>query len=356
MFSAREVPDYNEVVIMAEMINEDGGITVNGQQYEVELVLEDTKSTVDGVTAAVNKLVYDEGIKFIIGPTAFFAPAATPICEANHVLRMITWDVRTPGSVDNSTAYAFLGGSGSLQTSIALAQYIKETYPDMRTVAVPSPDDGQTSYVNSIVDNMLLTVDNITVVGDWILYSNEMEDFSPIVSQLNSMDVSGYFMQCGLVPHIGSIVKGLRELGNNKPYAGSLPARMSQVKAIAGDVSLDDVFTVAYTPGDPSMESVGAELISRVTTKYGADYQLELTAANCLWILKEAIEAAQSLDPTVVKNKLESMDEIDTIFGSATICGEVTCGIKHIVATPQPIQIWEDGAEACAGWFSTYLP
>ena len=62
-FSSREVPDYNELLILVDMINADGGITINGQKYNIEIVLEDCKSTMDGVTAAANKLVFDKNIK-----------------------------------------------------------------------------------------------------------------------------------------------------------------------------------------------------------------------------------------------------------------------------------------------------
>jgi ABC-type branched-subunit amino acid transport system substrate-binding protein len=90
-FSVREVPDYNQTLIMADYINENGGITVKGQKYNVEIVLEDCKTSMDGVTAAANKLVFDKGIKFTLGPTAFFAAAAGPVCDPNKVLRCITW-------------------------------------------------------------------------------------------------------------------------------------------------------------------------------------------------------------------------------------------------------------------------
>jgi branched-chain amino acid transport system substrate-binding protein len=349
-FSVREIPDLNQAQICADIINEQGGITVNGEKYMVELVTEDTKSTMDGVTAALNKLVYDEGIDFMIGPTAFFAGAAGTICEPNEVLRFITWCVNSPGEVDASTPYAFLGGNGSVLTSTAAIKYLKENYPDVETVAIVSPQDGADPYVIPIAQD-LLAAEGISVVGEAILYPNEMVDFSPIVARLNAIEeADAIFMQNGLVPHIGAIVKGLRESGNYKPYAGSLPARISQTMTIAGEEAMKDVFTIAYTPGDPNTPPVAKEIIERVVAQYGADYQLEMSAPNCLWILKEAIEAAQSLDPAVVKEKLETMGEIETIFGTAKICGEETFGINHVVASPQAVQILEDGVETSAGW------
>jgi branched-chain amino acid transport system substrate-binding protein len=350
MFSVREVPDLNQGQVCVDMINEDGGITVNGDKYMVELVVADTKSTFDGVTAAANKLVYDEGIKLIIGPTAFFSPAAGAVCDPEKVLRMITWVVHTPGEMDASTPYSFMAGNGSLLTTTAAAKYLREAYPDVKSVVIVTPDDGAPPYVIPIATE-ILAAEGISVVGDPVIYPNETQDFSAYVAKLNAVkEADAIFMQNGLVFQMGPLVKGLRDSGNYKPYAGSLPARISQVMTIAGEAAMKDVFSIALTPGDPGMAPVASEIINRVTDQYGADYQLEMTAPNCLWILKEGIEAAQSLDPTDIKNQLESMDEIQTIWGPAKICGEQTLGIKHVIASPQAVQILKDGVETSAGW------
>jgi branched-chain amino acid transport system substrate-binding protein len=350
MFSVREVPDLNQGQACADMINEEGGITVNGDKYKVELVVADTKSTFDGVTAAANKLVYDEGIKLIIGPTAFFSPAAGAVCDPEKVLRMITWVVHTPGEMDASTPYSFMAGNGSLLTTTAAAKYLKEAYPDVKSVVIVTPDDGAPPYVIPIATG-ILAAEGISVVGDPVIYPNETQDFSAYVAKLNAVkEADAIFMQNGLVFQMGPLVKGLRASGNYKPYAGSLPARISQVMTIAGEAAMKDVFSIALTPGDPAMNPVASEIIDRVIAEYGADYQLEMTAPNCLWVLKEGIEAAQSLDPTDIKNQLESMDEIQTIWGPAKICGEQTLGIKHVIASPQAVQILKDGVETSAGW------
>ena len=48
-FSPNDVPGAHEAQMTADMINERGGITVKGQKYEVEVIVEDAKSTLDGV-------------------------------------------------------------------------------------------------------------------------------------------------------------------------------------------------------------------------------------------------------------------------------------------------------------------
>ena len=350
-FSVREVPDVNQTQTAADIINEQGGITVKGQRYNVELMVEDCKSTFDGVTAAANRLVYDKKAQFIIGPTAFFAAAAVPICEPNEVLRVLTWCVNTPGELDASSPYAFLGGNGSVLTSMAATKYLKKQYPQVKKVAIVTPDDGAVPYAVPVAE-ALLKAEGIRVIGKPVAYPNEMQDFSPIVAKLNAIkEADAIFMVNGLVPHMGAIVKGLREVGFTKPYAGSLPARIGQVQNIAGKEAMKDVFSIAYTPGDQDMPPVAKEIIKRITAKFGENYQLEMSGPNALWILKEVIEAADSLDPNAVKKKWESMDSVETIFGPALIGGDKTFGLKHhVVASPQPIQISSNGKEECAGW------
>ena len=81
MFAGHDILDLNETQAVAEMINARGGITVNGEKYQVEITAEDGKSTLDGVTAAANRLVFDKGIKLVLGPASFFSGAS---CAGNQ--------------------------------------------------------------------------------------------------------------------------------------------------------------------------------------------------------------------------------------------------------------------------------
>jgi branched-chain amino acid transport system substrate-binding protein len=349
-FSVREIPDYNETLIMADMINENGGVTVNGQKYNIEIVAEDCKTTMDGVTAAATKLVFDEGIKFTLGPTAFFAAAAGPVCDPNKVLRCITWCVHTPGEIDSSTPYAFLASNGSIIHSTALVKFMKENYPDVKKVAFVTVDDGAIPFVTPIAED-LLNRHGIEMVGDIISYPNEMQDMSPIVAKINAVkDADALFQQNGLGPHFGGIVKGLYETGWDKPIFGSLPTLLNEVITIAGEDASRNVVTVAYTPGDPALPPVAQELIDRTFAEYGEEYPLLLTGADSLWVLTKMIEKANSLDPEVVKATWESTDKVETIFGEACVSGDETFGLHHhVVPAPQGLQYMDENGNITGG-------
>jgi len=356
-FSIRDIPDFNETKIAADLINEMGGININGQKYMIELVSEDYKSTMDGTAAAANRLVYDKKLKFIIGPTAYFATATGPVCDPNKVIRIPTWVANSPGEVDATTPYAFVGCNATLATASGMAEYLKRAYPKTKNVTYVMIDDGTIPYTVPVVKR-LLGAKGISIVGKPIVYSNDTLDFSPIAAKINANKGTDAVFHVNCVgPQIGNIVKALRELGNKMPYAACMPTTLTEVVAIAGKEATKDVFVGAITASDPKMAPLAKEICKRTTAKYGSDYTLYLTGADGLWDLKQVMEKAQSLDPTVVKTTWESMDTIETIFGPGKVCGDETFGIKHhVVAHPLPIQILKDGKVVSGGWMPVYMP
>ena len=73
-------------------INEKGGITIKGEKYLIDLIVEDQKGVVDGAVAAATKLVERDKVKFIIGqivPDVIIAAAS--VTEPAKVLRSLAW-------------------------------------------------------------------------------------------------------------------------------------------------------------------------------------------------------------------------------------------------------------------------
>ena len=334
----------NEVIIAADLINERGGITVKGEKYEIELIVEDFKSTLDGITAATNRLVFDKQVKFIIGPTAFFSTAVVPVTTPNKVINVLGFCTNQPGELDKSTPYAFLGYNASVGNALAGMQFLKKNYPKVKKLAFVTPDDGAIPYLTPIMKK-LFAANGLSMVGDTIGFSNETVDFNPLAAKIQALkDADAVFHQNGIGPHVGSIVKGLRNLGWTKPYAGVIPSSLNEIVTIAGAEAAKDVFTMGITAKDPKNPPLMNEMTKRIVDKYGANVSIYLQGANSLWILKQIIEAAQSFDPTVVKAKWETTDKVESFYGMATICGDTTYGIKHhAVAHPAPIQILKDG-------------
>ena len=191
----------------------------------------------------------------------------------------------------------------------------------------------------------------LNIVGDFISYSPDTVDFNPIASKLNAVPGADVVVITGgPYNHVAYIVKALRSMGNQKPiiYVGQLDGQA--LIDIIGKEFATNIQTLGIIE-DPNNPPLLNELIQRVQTKYNDTFTAGVNV-NGLYILKQAIEAAQSLDTTVVKDRMESMSTFDTIYGVGSWGGLETYGIKHAVVNPIPTQLIMNG-ECTMGPFVT---
>jgi branched-chain amino acid transport system substrate-binding protein len=347
--SVFDIQQDRETQMVAQMINEAGGITVQGQKYNIELVTQDVQSTFDGASAAANKLVYDENLKFVVGPFAFFDLATSPIFEGEQVLHVSSWHTLQPGEMDETTPYGFLGFQGTVGEFMGSLEAMRKFYPEIQKMVFAIPDDGSLPFLVPVITK--LAVDGgYTVVGDTIAYPNEIADFSPVAAKINAAeDADAIFLLNAGPPQIGGIVKGVRELGNTKPIIRDGNVSCYDILAIAGAEASTNIMTGGITPNLPDNPPMINEIYNRLLPEYG-DNALVLSTANSLYVLLQAIEAAQSLDPTVVRDSWENMDAIGTLFGVGYMGGEETFGIRHAVSSPHSVQQLIDGEIISQGW------
>ena len=346
-YSVFDAVEEGDLKIVAQMINDRGGLTIKGEKYEIELVGEDGKSTLDGITAGANRLAYDHRVKFVVGPTGFFSTGSSPVFEPNKILHISGYNTCQPGEMDASTPYGFLAFNASIGTSISIIKAMKKEFPSVKKVAIVTPDDGAVPYLIPKIKKILANM-GYTVVGDTVPYPNEMEDFSPIAAKLNAIkEADAIFQENGAPIHTGNILKLLRALGNNKPWIFQGLTPCSDIMAIAGKEASNNVITSGLTPkaaGNPA-------LMDEVYDRGAPNRTFYLFNPNGLWVLAQVIQAANSLDPDVVKAKWESMDKVETLFGTGYVGGDQTYGIKHhAVGHPLPYQKVVNGKIVYGGW------
>ncbi len=348
-FSPIESTDVADLLNMAKMINQKGGITIKGQRYDVEIVTEDTKSTFDGVTAGANRLVFDKKVKFVLGPGGFFGPAAAPVFNPNKVMYVLSYATTQPGALGAEFPYGFLASNASVGYAVLAMKAMKKEFPNVKKIALIMPDDGAAPYLVPAIKRVHAQ-HGVTMVGDVVLYPNEMQDFSPVAAKLDAMkDADAIEHAMGIPSHVGGIVKVLRELGNMKPYLGSPGVNGTDVARIAGASNATNMTCSAFTPLDPSNPALMNELLRMRTNDPKTRFIANLP--NCLYVLTNVMRAAESLDPDVVKAKWESLDTVETIHGKGYISGDLTYGIKHhAVGMPASYQRLQDGKVVSSQW------
>jgi ABC-type branched-subunit amino acid transport system substrate-binding protein len=275
--------------------------------------------------------------------------AASPVFEPNKVLHVSGACTTQPGELDSTTPYGFLGHNTSVGGCLIDVQALKREYPKAKKVAIVTPDDGAIPYLVPKLKK-IFELNGYTVVGETVGYPNEMVDYSPIGAKLNAIkDADAIFMKNGAPQSGASIIKALRQLGNNKPFVCSILTAGTDLLGIMGKEVATNVIAVGLDPNAPNNPS----LVNEIFKRSGEKPPIFLLVPNSLWVLTKVIQAADSLDPAVVKAKWESMDKVDTLFGTGIMCGDQTYGIKHhAVSHPWAYQKIMGGKVSFGPWLA----
>ena len=339
-----------------DWINDQGGITVDGQQYLIELIAEDTKGTADGTVAAATKLIYDYDLKFIAGTVMpYIVEAAGTVTEPAGVLRSLLYNCGMPSEYGPTTPYTFLSHNASVEGSISGLTYLTEAYPEVKTIVIVIPDDGSIPYLGPIVKRNA-EERGLTVLGDFIGWPHDIVDFAPIATKALARDPDAICMMNGWPACTGSILKAAREQGYTKPVFGCNYDPAHDIREVAGVEASTNFFIHGLTPGDPAMTPMVNEISTLAEAKFGVARPLHFLGFNGVWCLTQAIEAAQSFEPDVVRDTWEKMETMETVYGTGRMGGLETYGIKHTVCHPIAIHGLVDGEVKHLKWVEVYTP
>lgn len=354
--SGLDVLNWQGAQLARDMINERGGLSIKGQKYKLELLFEDCKCTTDGTVNSATKLVQDQNIKFIAGLAFWYSSAVKEICDPAKVLRTLIFTCNTPGEIGADVPYNFLANDASFGQALAVMDYIKKAYPKVKRLMIVTPDDGAIPYIIPQITKWI-EERGLTVVGKPISYPNEMTDFSPIAAQVVARkDADGVIMINGMTIHTGNILKGIRELGDNRLYAVSSPTVPKELLALAGKAAASNFVTIGPLPGAPGTPALTADIDQRLTKKYGQAVQQQLMGFNSVWTMAYAINKAQSIDPVEVKTVWEKLNTVETAFGKGSMGGLKTYGQRHAVDQPCPVYSIENGEPKFGAWVEVHTP
>ena len=339
----------DEAALAAKIINDGGGIKVGNQQYNIQLVTYDFKSDMNGVTAGANQLVFQDKVQYLIAPSAFFSPPTKDITEPNKVLRGLTFITGTKQELGPDMPYTFLAHNSAFEHALTNILYMKQNFPNVKNAVVLHPDDGNQGVVFDKV-KQYLTANGFAVQGDLITFANETADFSPIASKALALKPDLIFLANGTPPHAGNLLKAVRQLGSTLPFCYSGDSAPTDILALGGAAAATNYFGTGMYNGAPNTPPLMQQILDARYAAAKGPISVHAQAINVLYMFKQGIEKAQSLDTAAVAKALESLDTIQTPYGPAHLGGLQTYGIKHAYAHPD--QVWKlvDGKPVFGAW------
>lgn len=302
--------------VAVTMYNEKGGLVIGGERYNIDIILYDTKMNPETGRAAVERLVHQDKVKFILGDETI--DAWLPITESNKVLVIAT--TPSPAMLNPDNKYAFHASHLHTQ-AVTMWGWFAENHPKIKTVSAAYPDNMLGHALGGKSDKLAPAFGMKML--DTVYYPPGMTDFSAIALKIKTANPD-MFTSCGGGPVQDSLLrKALFESGWKGQVFTFVGARLA---AMAKIISLDIVEGLIAAASAMELDDpppVAKEVKDAYIAKYGVWDDPDNLYLNEWHCLINGLEQAQSLDP----------DKVAAVIGNG-MRFETTEGPSMMIARP----------------------
>jgi branched-chain amino acid transport system substrate-binding protein len=327
-----------------DKLNANGGVQIGNTTYFLDCVSEDNKVNPEAAGTAAQKLVFQDGAKFVFGCILEQnTQAVYDICVANDVLHLITW-VNVPfhpADISPDKPLCTRPMISPQDSHRPVLEYLLEKYPDVKTLALSVPDIA----VGTLDEDCrtIATELGIEVLGTEI-WEFGTTDFIPLYTKVLAYKADAIIALTSAQAHYQ--LMSARQLGFTGPFASTSPLGPDVFLAVAGPEACTDVICAGWNPAT----ATGAlkDVVDGWQAEYGGEPFISDAsfAWDCGWILIQAMQQAQSVDPATVLATLDTMTtpgSLQTGFGPAHMGGLETYGANRVLVRPIPVSYLMDG-------------
>jgi branched-chain amino acid transport system substrate-binding protein len=274
---------------IAEDFNRKGGIAIGGEKYKVELIKYDSKFTHEASRAAVERLVYNDNVKFILGDET--VDGWLPVTEENKVLALAISPA--PAIFNPKNKYAFQ--VSTLQTDAPqMWGWFAKNNPQIKNIVCAFPDNKLGRIRSGLAEKLSKTFGPKLL--DTIFYPPNTTDFSALATKVMSLNSDSFSATAGGVTYDSLCYKAVWQAG----YKGT---RFSFVDTFAGSAAqvtpmeaLEGWIVGAYGPEKDPQPPAAKAFYDAYVAKYGKWDYPSTSFSNGFYILMAALEKAQSFD------------------------------------------------------------
>jgi branched-chain amino acid transport system substrate-binding protein len=188
--------------------NKNGGIDIGGQKYKVELVVYDSQGTQTTETAAINRLIFEDKVKYILAQ-GNFEGGWLSITEANKVIVMSA-DQMAAVDVAPTTRYSFLPTFQNVEAP-AKVGWLCENYPDLVNNTLIVAVDNQFGHLVSGLMTGQFSAFGATVKTEY--FPGNTTDFSAVGTRVTSLKPGVVIVLSGSSTTDGLCYKDIRNSG-----------------------------------------------------------------------------------------------------------------------------------------------
>jgi branched-chain amino acid transport system substrate-binding protein len=338
--------------LYADDVNKAGGVKIGNDTYTIQLVQEDSKGSAEGASTAATKLVSQDKVDYVLGAILESEMAAiNQVTEAAGVLYAQA-NANIPGAPQD------VGIDKPLQvrpfinhddTQPIDLNYLKETYPNVKKIALSVPDIGYDSMVASLTEQTKAVGMEIVATEKWAWGTT---DFVPIMTKLNA---AGPDVIMAMVSgQANDQLKAARQVGFKGPFVSNSPLGADVFVATVKDPTmLTDVICNSVDVTHPTPEV--QKLMDAWKAKWPNDPFVSdaVHAYDMPWVMTQIMQKAGTLDAATVVKTMEGMTnsgDLQTLEGAGYIGGLDRFGVNRVLYRPIPLTRLMNGVAEFIGF------
>lgn len=319
----------NAAELAADKANAAGGLEVGGKKYKVEVIAYDDKYQAGEAVTVANRLVFEDKVKFIIGPTGS-APtlAVQPTTEKNSVI------TSTLGFTDKALSAAKPLSFRPVLTTMEFAEpqiawMVKNQGVKKAGGLFPNDESGQ--VIARDLEAAYKRSGGELAAKEF--FERDRVDFTQLLTRMLARGIDTIELDGNSPATAGLIAKQARELGFQGKIVRTGGPATAELVAVAGKEASDGM--IVHAAIDPNLPSTKAYL-DQYTAKYKvAPNGFSPAFYDFTSMLLEAMRrAGTTTDAPKVAAELEKMKDYPGVLGKLNWTGKNSYGIDRQMAVP----------------------
>jgi len=295
--------------LSVELINNSGGLTIGDEKYMIELIVYDDNNTDATARSALNKLIYEDEVKFVISGSNY-ETSLLATAEANKVIMIgssTADDILSP-----DLTYCFRGNPGACFQTV-LPVWMLQHFPEKDDWVITA-DDTQSGHQSVAFTEKILTALGANLEAIYI--PSGATDVSAMATKVATLNPDVFFSGRG-VETTALDFKAVYQAGYRGQIfmtgAHSIEVMLMMVtpEVLEGLIKGEDPLHL-----DPPPTQIAADFKEAWIAKYGEWYNPALYYHINFTCLEAALKAAGSIDVDDVADVLANGLQWDSPSGS----------------------------------------
>jgi branched-chain amino acid transport system substrate-binding protein len=313
--------------LAADDVNSKGGLEVAGKRYKIEFIPYDDKYQAGAAVTAANRLVFDDKVKYMIGPLGS-APelAVQPITERNKV---ITFTLAfTSKALSPSKPFSFRVPMTTEETAYPSIAWMVQHFK-LKKVGALFPND-ETGQAMSGALEKAYTKAGASLSKEF--YERQRVDMVPLITRMMAAGIDAIDLNGDPPNTAGLIVKQARELGFKGPIVRNGGPATQEIIAVAGPAAEGVVVSSLTDPDNKAVAGYAQRYQAKYHEKMNGFSPAFYDVTHMLFLALQ--KAGTVTDSEKVRDQLAGIKDYHGIQGIVNWGGKAKYGINHQMESP----------------------